>query len=101
MAGGATRARSGGSGSEHVIDEPVALVLPDGSVTKHTLRHEHVMGRLEYPLEMGRVPLGEWQLLGELVQRHTPGEPAVRPSDLDQSIVLVLPPLAFVMFKRT
>ena len=43
---------SGWPRAQHVIDEPVALMLPNGSISKHTLRHEHVMGRLEDALEV-------------------------------------------------
>ena len=43
---------SGGARPEHVIDEPLALMLPNGSVPKHALRHEHVVGRLEHPLKV-------------------------------------------------
>jgi hypothetical protein len=27
-------------------------MLPNGGVPKHALRHEHVVGRLEHPLEV-------------------------------------------------
>jgi hypothetical protein len=82
----AARSRSGGARPEHVIDEPITLMLPDGSVAKHALRHEHVVGRLEHPLEVGRIALSQGELFGELVQRDTPGEPSVGSSDLDQPI---------------
>ena len=79
-------AGSGGARAEHVIDEPVALMLPNGRVAKHTLRHEHVVGRLEHPLEVRRVALGKRELLGELVQRDAPGEPPVGTRDLEQPV---------------
>ena len=74
------------SGAEYVIDEPVPLVLPNRGAAKHTLRHEHVVGRLEDALEVGGVALGEGKLSGELVEGDAPGEPAVGSGDLEQPV---------------
>ena len=79
-------AGSGGARPEHVIDEPLALMLPNGCIPKHALRHEHVVGRLEYPLQMRRVALGERKLFGELVQCDAPGQATIGAGDLDQTI---------------
>ncbi len=43
-------------------------MLPNGGISKHTLRHEHLVGRLKDALEVGRVPLGQRELLSELIQ---------------------------------
>ena len=77
---------SDGPRAEHVIDEPIALMLPNRGVTKHTLRHEHVVGRLKHPLKVRGVPLGQWELLREALQRHSPGEPSVRARHLEQAV---------------
>ena len=61
-------------------------MLPNGGISKHTLRHEHLVGRLKDALEVRRVPLGERELLSELIQADAPGEPAIGASDLEQAV---------------
>ena len=61
-------------------------MLPDGSISKHTLRHEHLVRRLEHSLEVRRVALGEGELLSELIQSDAPGQTAVRASNLEKPI---------------
>ena len=61
-------------------------MLPDGGISKHTLRHEHLMRRLEDPLEVRRVALGEGKLLSELIQADTPGEATVGPGNFEEPV---------------
>src|SRR5262249_30692147 len=44
------------------------------------------MGGLEHSLEMGRIPLYQWELIAEAVQRHAPGQRAAGPGDLEETV---------------
>src|SRR5262245_25788691 len=83
LAGGEPAVASRG---EHVVDEPLAVDLPNRGVADHALADQHLVGRLEDALEVGRVFLGEGDLEGELFEGDAPGDGALGAGDLEQSV---------------
>jgi hypothetical protein len=77
---------SGRTRAEHVVHEPLSLLLPDGSGPKQTALDEHVVCGLEDALQVRWVALCERELLSELVEPDAPGESSFGASDLEQSI---------------
>jgi len=59
---GTVRWRSS-SAAEHVVDEPISLLLTNDCLTDHSGSSQHLMGRLKDPLEMRRISLCQRQLL--------------------------------------
>ena len=72
--------------AQHVVNEPLSLLLTNNCLANHSGGLEHVMGRLKNSLQVRRIALAERQLLTQLVERDTPSEDSPGPGDLDQTV---------------
>ncbi len=57
-------------------------MLSDVDISRQPSGEKHIVSRLEHALQVGRIALSEWQLLGELVEGDTPGDRSVFPGNL-------------------
>ncbi|HSY82751.1 MAG TPA: hypothetical protein VK807_13360 [Gemmatimonadaceae bacterium] len=62
---------------QHVIDEPIPLMLPNHGITYDSRPDQQVVRRLQNPVEVGGVPLTQRKLSSEGVERNSPCDPAV------------------------
>ena len=59
--------------------------MAEGNVASETGGQQHLMSWLQYPLQVRRVTLSQWQLLSELVEGYSPGDRSILSCDLEQS----------------
>ena len=60
------------TGAQHVVHLPDAFILLDADVPQQAGAQQHFMGGLQNALQMGRITLGEWELLSQPLQRNAP-----------------------------
>ena len=53
---------------QHVVDEPLPLLLTNDRFANHSGRFEHLVRRLEDALQVGRISLRQGQLLAQAVK---------------------------------
>src|SRR5581483_10546211 len=71
---------------QDVIYEPLAPVLPDCGIAQQPGGDEHLVRRLQHPLQVRRIPLRQGKLLSELSECYPPGEISFLPGDLEEPV---------------
>lgn len=71
---------------QYIIDEPFPLLLTNDCLADHSALFEHVVRRLENPLEVGRIALGERKLLTQAIEADSPGEHVASSGHFDEAI---------------
>src|SRR6478672_8462092 len=71
---------------QYIVYEPLPLLLTNHRLANHPTLLQHVVRRLQNPLEVRGIALCEGQLLPKSIQPNPPCKHVSRPRDFDQPV---------------
>src|SRR4029078_4616608 len=71
---------------QHVVYEPLPLLLTNHRLANHSILLQQVVRRLQNSLEMRRITLCQWKLFAESIQPNSPCKHVSSPRDFDQPV---------------